>query len=734
MMASCGDADSWNPLSDDFNDETFNSYGLAREVSSSSVVQLYLAGIPSNLTEKGLINLMSPVAKILDVRLVAHRNIGFASVLQKDAMKVIAYFNNYKLDDSYLTVRPAKSEKQSKNEPSVTVSGTATRIASVSGKEQQKEKSSTGNSSVTKFVDELNIPDLKYPTAAKHVQVGQVITVKVLNFISPSQFWICRDPSDADGSLKELHTTMQKHYSNLLPKTGFTPNGSGLYAAAVGGSDNWCRVQALKFDTTSVSVLLLDYGTCEQVGLTDLHSLEGQFCSLPFQAVCCSLAHIECTPQWSEEAVDCVRQMLSSQEVRAKVCSIDGCKVSVELILSSGETVNDALVNRDYASYVSGHGPSSVQANKQVTTVSHSERTSASSEESVSDYPIMKDLSHVQLAVGERYDAVVLHARSVGDVTVCLKSSVGDLTTLMMDLITYQFSESYVPHVGEIVAAHYAVDDSCYRAEVLSVNNDSSAVVHFVDFGNTATVMSMVQLLPRHMAFPVFGIKIKFRSSDVDSELLKDYCNLNLKVVEEHDTHYVVDLVGEDAEMQLSESPSDQRIYSVADVQKCCLDTGKTYKAWVTDATDVEKFYVQFDYQAMDEHIQAIYSNESGGYMPQQTGELIAVHLDVDDAWYRAVVMEIDSKNAIKCELIDFGMVKSTTSNNISRFDGQLLKHAVAAFKCSFHNAVVSSVDSWKEDYLNPMEDVFDVTVVEVRGDLHLVELVHAVSRVDWKQ
>jgi len=737
MMAFSGDADSWNPLSDDFNDETFNSYGLAatsQGVSSNTLVRLFVAGIPSCLTEQGLINLMSPVTKIRDVALVAHRNIGFVSVLQKDAVKVIAYFNNYKLGDSYLTVKLAKSDKQIKNEPSSAVSGTVTRIASASGKEQQREKgsnSSVSNSSVSRFVAELELPDLKYPTAAKHVQVGQILPVKVLNVVSPSQFWISRDSTDADGSLKELHTTMQKHYSNLSPKTGFTPNGSGLYAAAVGGSGKWRRVQAMNFDTESVSVLLLDYGTCEQVGLTDLHSLEGQFCSLPFHAICCSLAHIECTQQWSEEAVDCMRQMLSSQEVRAKVYSVDGYTLSVELILSSGQTVSDVLVSRDYASYMSGCGPSSVEDNKQIMKMSPSDHTSAPS-----DYLTSKNLSYVQLTVGEQYDVVILHAASVSDVTVCLKSSVNDLTTLTMDLSSYQFSESYVPHVGEIVAAEYAVDGSCYRAEVSSLNNDGSAVVHFVDFGNMATVdmKSVVQLQPRHTTFPVFGIKIKFRSSDVDSELLKEFCYLNLKVVEERDGHYVVDLVTDDTEMHSAESLPGERICSIADIQQPCLDTGKTYKAWVTDATDVEKFYIQFDYQALDEHIQAIYSNKSGGYMPQQTGELIAIHLDLDDAWYRAVVMEIENKNAIKCQLVDFGIVQSTTSKDISRFDDHLLQHPVAAFKCTFHNAVVSSVDSWKKDYLKPMDDVFNVTVVEVRGHLHFVNLVNAESGVDCQQ
>ena len=48
--------------------------------------------------------------------------------------------------------------------------------------------------------------------------------------------------------------------------------------------DTWYRVQALHFDTKSVRVLYLDYGCQGDVPLRVLHSLEGQFLTLPFQA------------------------------------------------------------------------------------------------------------------------------------------------------------------------------------------------------------------------------------------------------------------------------------------------------------------------------------------------------------------------------------------------------------------------------------------------------------------
>jgi len=735
VMESWGE-ERWNPMMDDFYNDNFNTYGLpAACQDSGTVVRLFIGGIPSCLTEEGLRNLMSAVAKIRHVALIAHKNIGFVSVLQKDALKIITHFDNYKLGDSYLRVKLSTSRRRTENEQGGAASGTA-------DKEEQKKKTSC--SSCTRLIGELKIPTLAYPTAAKYVQIGQELAVKVLSVASPSQFWICHPSNDAECHLTELHAKMQDHYSRLPPRTGFRPNGSGLYATPKRDSGKWCRVQALSFDTESVSVLYLDYGTHDRVSLTKLHSLEGLFLSLPFQAICCSLSHIQGPPQWGEEAISCMCQLLSNvQQVRARVCDIDGYTLGVELILSSGQSVNDLLVSRNYANYVDGFEPSSVQANTQsVAEPTTGPDLAESSEDSAVYYTTVKDLNFVPLTVGEQYDVVVLHARNAGDVTVCEKDNVGELRTLIVELSRYQLSDSCIPHMGEIVAAQYAVDGSWYRAEVLSLDDDS-ATVRFIDFGNTAKVnkKSLAELQPRHVAFPVYSINIMLRRT-VDCELLAEYCSQKLKVVaaqyEQRGTrlYYVVSLVEDDTASHLACSPSGQCVCSVSDIKWRCLDTGKTYKVWVTDSTDVENFYVQLSemYLPIDEQLQAIYSSKCGGYEPQQIGELVAVHLDTDDSWYRAVVKEIGNKKAVKCQMIDFGISLTTTSKNISRFDHQLLTHPVVGIKCSFHDAAVSSVDLWKDDYLKPLTAVYDMTVVEVKNDLHFVELTDIESNIDLKQ
>jgi len=743
-MASFGNAEAWNPMVEDYNNPHFNTYllpTLGQDMPSDATVKLFVAGVPPCLTEQGMKNLFSKVARVQHVILKPHLKIAFIVVRRSDAMKLIAYFNNYRLGDSYLTVKPARENRRPGNQPVGTVHACDSRVTSSSGNEKQQNESTSG---VACIVKDLEIPSLTYPTAAKYVQVGQELSAAVLGVHSPSQFWISNLSSvdvSAAGRLEEIGVKMREHYSSLQPKVGFRPNGSGLYAAPRKESGSWCRVQALEFDTQSVLVLFLDYGVTERLRLSELHALEGQFLALPFQAIQCRLAHIRGKWQWSEEAVGCMRQLLGSDQVRAKVCNIDGYILDIELILSSGQTVNEILVSRNFASDISGSEPET-WAHPQRAVVSGTRSVAAeASEGAATDHPTVKNLNFVPLTVGQQYEVVVLHARSASDFTVCPKDNLGELQTLCADLNAYQLSDFGVPHVGEVVAAKYVADSSWYRAEILSLDVDGGGVVvRFVDFGNTSSVCvkSLVRLQPQHVAFPVYASTVKFRNPDVDGKLPSEFSNLKLRVVERQGGCYVVALGDDKTELPPVTAPPSQ-VASFADLKHRRLDAGKKYLAMVTEGSNLEEFYVRvsgsdFEYESLLRQLCAIYAGESGGYSPLHVGELVAVRLAVDNMWYRAAVEDLGSTEAVKCRLIDFGASWTAARKDIGRFDPRLLAVSVSVFKCSFHDAVAaqSTLDSSK--HWMPADAVFEMTVVEVKDDLHFVELFDNNSRRDWKQ
>ena len=74
----------------------------------------------------------------------------------------------------------------------------------------------------TAIVDELEMPNHGMPTAAKYLEKGSDIVVKVMEVVTPNQFWV-QIVSDSDlKKLDSLHADMTAHYQKLRQKTGFT--------------------------------------------------------------------------------------------------------------------------------------------------------------------------------------------------------------------------------------------------------------------------------------------------------------------------------------------------------------------------------------------------------------------------------------------------------------------------------------------------------------------------------
>ena len=74
----------------------------------------------------------------------------------------------------------------------------------------------------TAVVDELEMPNHGMPTAVKYLEKGSDIVVKVMEVVTPNQFWV-QIVSDSDlKKLDGLHADMTAHYQKLRQKSGFT--------------------------------------------------------------------------------------------------------------------------------------------------------------------------------------------------------------------------------------------------------------------------------------------------------------------------------------------------------------------------------------------------------------------------------------------------------------------------------------------------------------------------------
>jgi len=72
------------------------------------------------------------------------------------------------------------------------------------------------------LIRDLVIIPPTYPTAAKRLYRGKDVVVKVLDVISPSQFWVQILSGEDYVRLPALHDEISEHYGALALKPGFT--------------------------------------------------------------------------------------------------------------------------------------------------------------------------------------------------------------------------------------------------------------------------------------------------------------------------------------------------------------------------------------------------------------------------------------------------------------------------------------------------------------------------------
>uniref|UniRef100_A0A665W2H9 Tudor domain containing 6 n=1 Tax=Echeneis naucrates TaxID=173247 RepID=A0A665W2H9_ECHNA len=133
-------------------------------------------------------------------------------------------------------------------------------------------------------------------------------------------------------------------------------------------------------------------------------------------------------------------------------------------------------------------------------------------ENTVEKLPTLADLPLKSITPGMEADVYVSHCNSPLSFYVQLVREEGEINTIAEKLndptSTLQTSAIGDLHPGDLVQAEFADDASWYRAVVREIHGNMTAVVEFIDFGNTA--MAPITKLGRlHQSFlqlPVFSI------------------------------------------------------------------------------------------------------------------------------------------------------------------------------------------------------------------------------------
>ncbi|KAK3096272.1 hypothetical protein FSP39_025170 [Pinctada imbricata] len=121
---------SWNPMDEDYRDETFNSYdrgpgkNLPRNSQRRTGVNLYVTNIPNSVTSEGLKNLFGRCGLVKDARVCVSKfttqyNTTFGFVVMENTSggtEALRLMNGFKIGNVQLTVKIAKTDEEKQKE------------------------------------------------------------------------------------------------------------------------------------------------------------------------------------------------------------------------------------------------------------------------------------------------------------------------------------------------------------------------------------------------------------------------------------------------------------------------------------------------------------------------------------------------------------------------------------------------------------------------------------------
>ena len=299
----------------------------------------------------------------------------------------------------------------------------------------------------------------------------------------------------------------------------------------------WYRGQVLKFGTQQGFVRFMDFGNSAFVGFDGLHHLDSNYCTLPFLAMCCSLAGVveKAGGDWAGKTCDFIKESTLNKMFSARVVEQNNWGVLVDLQLPTGGTMNELLVQRGMARRVgdgSGDAPPPA-VKKQVPLLTNLKVTK-----------IPADTSELLVNPTD--------APSLEKIDIQLISMAKDIENLAQALQNAyaSYTGSYKPtRSGELVAARYALDKNWYRA-VVQVQTTQSVTVAFIDYGNVEEVpfSAIASLKEEFLQYPVQAVTCSLQGSLVQGQQWKpEYVGLfelaKVKVIQEVAGVPVIDLL-----------------------------------------------------------------------------------------------------------------------------------------------------------------------------------------------
>lgn len=326
-------------------------------------------------------------------------------------------------------------------------------------------------------------------TASELPLDGTEVGSKVVLIEDLTCFYIHLVDPETDHKLMECLKAMQMHYRE---DSELYTGQIGEYVAALfddGSGAVWYRAKVIHIVGNEVKVSIIDYGNVGFVGTECIRKLDKTFSELPAVAVKCKL-----NGSTGKESQDTVTDFKSVESTPLNVRALEkqGETFLVDMVLTD---VLKTSVSTCLGLDTCVSQPST--SNKVVTETANNLSISPVGIKSPAS-PLGQNisvLSDCKLPIGEDVYAVSYVIDSILSFYVqkADEETQKSLATMMLELadVCRDCNGEYHASTGEIVAALFMeeADANWYRGQVIELLDNTRCTVHFVDYGNTETVL-----------------------------------------------------------------------------------------------------------------------------------------------------------------------------------------------------------------------------------------------------
>ncbi|XP_074643884.1 protein tudor-like [Tubulanus polymorphus] len=507
---------------------------------------------------------------------------------------------------------------------------------------------------------------------------------------SPREFYIQLE-SESD-QLDKITDELADKYSSLdeLAYRLYSPVINQVCAAKFSEDDCWYRSEIIEMAGDTATVRFVDYGNSEKQNITELKSLFVELNTVSKLALTCS--------------VNAGGRQFTTEDADNLLSATDGKTLTVEFVSNAQPyTVKLYLESEDI--------------------------TSQFEQDELAHIPIVELGSnfHERTLDVDSFEGYICHCDSLEQFYIQMTSEETMLSMLMDKL--GQFYEKLPkdqqvlqsPAVNSPCVAQYSDDDTWYRAILLSVADDATGEVEFVDYGNSEMkpLAELKTLSPIFAQHPKFALHCTVGSGQYTTEQDDEFCEitqdklLEVKLLTKIPPFEVsllcdgVDLTAKYRAMAVTENtnpaaPSSVIDYPERSLELCSLD------GYVVHVESSCEIYVHLaaEENSLDklmEDLKAYYESDTSNYgATLEIGSVCATKFSDDDEWYRGQITKI-SDTKITVQFVDYGNCEEKSSSDLKALMPQFLELPKLAIPCSLGNK--SLTEEQTEEFIAETSD-----------------------------